>query len=306
VVLAAAQGYPRTIVIDSTNVYWSNGNPGAVSEIAKDGTGFTPLASNIDTSIDGLAVGGGSIYWSEFSLNSVMSLELGLDGGVPVTLVPNTVANLPLGIALDSSYLYWLDTGSGQVLASPLDGVGGVKAIASGGEAFLTAIAIDSTTVYWTETLPGGLFKTAIVGGDRVFTVASTVGDRFFDNGVAVDATNIYWADATAGTVMAVAVGGGPAMTLASGQPGAGAIATDCPIPPGGCTTTGVYWANYAAPGSVMKVVLAGGGVTTLASGQSNPIGIAADVTSVYWVNEGTGMCDGGLCGSVMKVANPP
>jgi hypothetical protein len=66
--------------------------------------------------------------------------------GNPVTLASGR--NQPWALALDSTYLYWTDDGSGAVMKVPL--AGGSPFTLAAGQDGAADIAVDSASVYWT------------------------------------------------------------------------------------------------------------------------------------------------------------
>src|SRR5262245_44065406 len=88
---------------------------------------------------------------------------------------------------------------------------------------------------------------------------------------IAVDDTNVYWTSQTARAVMKVAVAGGTQGMLTTGTT-AGESPFDLAI-----DNAGVYWSDYVNPGAVRKVPISGGAVATVAGQQVGPRSVAVD-----------------------------
>jgi sugar lactone lactonase YvrE len=309
--LASGQRDPRAISVDATSVYWMN--EGTLAGYSADGAVMKmPLNGGTPTTLaDGqvgpnqIVVDAANVYWTSATVHTSGGGELDppltalsgavakvpLGGGAPTTFVSygNSVTE---GIAVDSSNVYWANSGNpesefsgGTVVKMLLDG-GAQVAIASDSEG-VDAIAVDSSNVYWTDINGSNVMKAPLVGGTPV-----TLASGHLANVIAVNVTNVYWADFPTGAVMKTSLAGGPVTTLASGGPSPYGMVLD---------DANVYWTSFH-DGTVMKVPLCGGTATTLVSGQIGPRGIAVDATSVYWANSG---CpdDGGVCsGSIVKL----
>ena len=254
-----AGGSPVQIAVDSTNVYWTT--QATVMRAPINGGAQTILADN-QSNAWGIAVGAGSVFWTQTTApgGAVMTLPTG--GGEPATFASGQ--NNPIGIAIDSANLYWTDSAGGTVTAQALDG--GQPWTLASGQDYPGVIAVDATNAYWATE--DEIVTVPIAGGRP--TVLTPVSNTF---GLAVDATNIYWADGN--TIWQMPIHGGTPVMIGRGYPVA--VAVDA---------TSVYWTDIS---SVMRVPIGGGAATAVATGQNGPMGIALDATNVYWTNNGGG-----------------
>jgi hypothetical protein len=263
VTLASGQALPTGIVVDATNVYWTNE---------------------------------GDSDPSSAPVGTVMSVPLG--GGAAITLASGQ--SMPQSIAVDATSVYWTNEssmleGMGGVLVSgyavkvPLGG-GAVTTLASSSGPS-AGIAVDATNVYWAA---GGNVMSVPLNGGTSNTVTSDPSELGTVVAVGVDATNVYFTTQDGalknqyGSVMSAPLGGGKAtpLTKAGSIPG-GLAALPLPITPGE-TSSSVYWTggppalDWGAE-DVSRVSVDGDTPMTLAAGSDWTVGIAVDETSVFW-----------------------
>ncbi len=189
--------------------------------------------------------------------------------------------NQPVGIALASGYVYWLEPGIWAVRRPGIAGVpvmgGGVTGEPAGIDLGAAAFTIYGDEFYWTS-IPSGAATASVKG--QPFTVLAT---GFVNDTIAVSADGIFGTGAVAGgtTIVRAPLAGGAAGALVPAsdltQPfAAHGIAVDASY---------VYWVSAGDPCTVGKVGLAGGTPITLAQVSGAGFGLALDATSVYWTS---------------------
>lgn len=198
-------------------------------------------------------------------------------------------SQMPYGIAVDSTNLYWADNGG---VAHKVALTGGAPVpLGSVGQA-TGGVAVLGSTLYvagysgiWSMPISGGGTPQEIVAVGTI-SMGQTVS-------VAVDTNNVYLNTWAVGQPLGVVLqevndGGGPLKQLGSGLSYPSGV---FPIPLNVVVSAGVvYWTNPGATdksGSVMRAPVGGTG-TAIATGQAYPWGIAVDANNVYWTNLGT------------------
>jgi hypothetical protein len=190
------------------------------------------------------------------------------------------------GIAVDSSNIYWANTGhantqNGEIISAPIGG-GTLSTLVSDFSFEPEEIAVDTKStgsVFWTDIGQEHVFSVAKSGGGTPTMVdTETLPSGFhFVGGVALGNGNVYWTQSP--YVFSVAESGGTVTTMATGTQPIG-IAVD---------SKNVYWGDSLAGtntnGTVNQIPVGGGSKVTLATGQT-PFGIAIDSTTVYWAND--------------------
>jgi hypothetical protein len=122
--LATGQDKPRGLVVDDTNVYWTNvgtaASSGAIARVAKDGSAaqaVTIIASALGTPRElALCTGGGCsgdsyLYASIYGTGSIVRVAKNAPAGTaPATIA--TGQKGPIGIAVDAKYIFWANYGT--------------------------------------------------------------------------------------------------------------------------------------------------------------------------------------------------
>jgi hypothetical protein len=181
------------IVVDATNVYWTNYSNGG-------STMFLPKTGGPATTVDtggaypsGIVVQGGSIYWALFGSDEIKTAPLA--GGAATVFASGQ--NAPRsGLAADSTYLYWITEGDfpNHLVKAPLAGGPPVDVALSPSDASgPQSLLIDATHAYFigASGFDCGLVKVELATGTvSNILLGGSIGCPMF---LAADAANIYY-----------------------------------------------------------------------------------------------------------------
>ena len=219
--------------------------------------------AKIAESANGVAVGGGKIYWtSQVNASSGAINSANLDGTGATTLT--TILAVPMGIAVDTagSKLYWTNS-RGRIQSANLDGSGIKNVMQNLSDP--TDIVVSNGFIYWTEG--GNSVRRVNISGQKIaIDVAvnlETVG------GLAVGGGKVYWTEqtsASAGTVNGADLNGTNFAALATLLSAPMGISVD---------TAGskLYWTN--ARGRVQSANLDGSMIKNVVEGLISPSKLA-------------------------------
>jgi hypothetical protein len=245
---------------------------------------------------------GGSIYWADFAGDDA-SVEAGsvagcpTDGGCPeagaVVYTPKGagfdasdatgVGVTLLGLAADSTYLYWAagfgDDGAvfrcvPSECAATLARLGTTFGVPF-------ALAVDPSYLFWIDIGPNEVVRCALPacgGGPEIFTDIALSGLKLDISGLAIHGGNVYWTQGVGeGGVFqcpTTGCGAGPKV-IAKGQAYPIFIAVD---------DSGIYWSNYSE-GTVLRCPLAGCEKPTPVARTPYPFAITLDPVSIYYTS---------------------
>lgn len=268
------------LTIDSGNIYWAtaNANPGAVYSLPKAGGTPKQIVSGLQ-SPRGIAVDATNVYFTTLGGGQIVKCPLsGCTTPLPTLATGQTQ---PYALAIDATNVYWVNrmpAGNGTVMKCAIAGCGGNPTQLASGQSTPFDIAVDANFVYWSNFGDGTIRKVPIGGG--AVTQVATAG-QMGTRGIAVDSANLYYAHSTLGSISQVPLAGGPTLTLASSQASPWAVTVN-----GG----EVFWSSSRAMangGAVSKTAIGGGSIIPRAINQNFPLCVAADATTLYWINAG-------------------
>ena len=198
----------------------------------------------------------------------------GCDGGTcqPVTLA---ATNGLIGLALDSTFIYWADNEAGAIhkIAKALTQQGTPTVVVAAQN--VQGVASDGTYLYWTNKVAAGHVMRALPTGTGLATIASNQNQPDW---IASNGSTVAWTNQGANQVMAAPVDASnatPVQLNTTGENGAlpAGIAID---------SANVYYATKNSGGGLAEAVpIAGGPVSEL--GSATYVGIAVDSSNVYW-----------------------
>jgi hypothetical protein len=177
------------------------------------------IGTGLAADIAALAVDGDAVYLAE-GVPRGRVLRVALAGDAPAQVLA-AAQNVPAGIAIDATHVYWGNggngTGRGSVSRVPL--AGGTIEVVAPDESGVGEIAVDATHVYWSAPQVNALRRWPKAGG-----AAETFTPGVLSYGLALDTDRVYWTDVSARTVNARPKAGGPAVQLVSGVDSPGRI----------------------------------------------------------------------------------
>ncbi len=242
------------LAVYAGNVYWFS--TGKVFECAVDGCGGAPAVLWSGQGVVGdIAADASGTYFTDLSGRRVLRCAPGGCGGGASELWSNAEAGVfapPLGLALDTSSVYFTAS-SGDVLGCAKSDCAGTASWLASGQASAVQIAVGARAFFTDATL-NGLGRIVSISKDIAVDAAppstDLLGGLSVPTGLALDGANVYFTE------------DGSVDANGRSASGAGRVAR-CAL--GGC-----------------------GGVATAVAGYVNhPRGIAVDDTSVYWTDFG-------------------
>ncbi len=207
------------------------------------------------------------VYWTEGPIGTLGRANL--DGGGK-NLAFISRLNKPQGMAIDSTYLYWV-TGLGNIARANLDGTGVDENFVIG--AFALGLAVDSNYIYWTIS---GHDKIARANLDGTGVNPNFINTVVYATGVAVDSAHIYWTNSGINSIGRADLSGlNINQTFITGGQNPQGLAVDSAY---------IYWVN-ATSGTIGRANLTGGGINQSFIFAGKPEWVAVDSASIWWTN---------------------
>ena len=194
---------PFGVGVDSKFVYWAQ--PNSIGRANLDGSGANQsFVTTGSANPLGLAVTSSAIFWAS---DATHIGRVNIDGTNPqatfITLPgPGTTI---CGIAADSNFVYWADTGGGQRIGrAPVGGGAPEPNFITGAGNVNCGIAVDSSFLYWATrenpTPPDSIARAAVGGGAPSFSfILNPTPSTKVPCGVAVNSQYVFWGSASPG-----------------------------------------------------------------------------------------------------------
>jgi sugar lactone lactonase YvrE len=314
-VMATGLNKPYFTASDSENVYWTeNGSAlgtgdGAVKSCPVSGCGAGPLvyAQGLTNPV-GIATDGMNVYFAVSPSNpsaqgSVQSCPVRGCNGAPTVLASSSS---PEGIALDATYLYWVDGVDSGVYRVKKTG-GSRETLYDGSGALIAGgfgCAVDSTFVYVLD-FQDDLTRIPLAGGspENIGTAGNvSAGDAPLALGTTGGVASYYYA--IPGQVLGATEAAPNHVTvLLPNLTAPSSLAFDE-------STSVLYWTDYgsgmAVDGRIGKVNADGTGQVILGSALDTPESITVSGAYAFWFSFGTPEGSAGVApstGTLTRVA---
>jgi hypothetical protein len=272
---------------DTNSVYWSeygdtlgSGN-GYVKGCPVTGCGAGPIvyAQGLTNPL-GVAVDGASIYFG--ASGAIYTCPLSGCTSGPTIL---TAAGQPYGVAVDASYVYWVDDADNTVHRVAKTGVGSQVLYDAGDNVVYEPYqcVVDGPFIYFMDYNEDA-YRLSVGGGPLTWLGSGNNGGVYGKSfGITTDPTNAYFGGN--GVVLRadkMTIDGGAA--ISSAIPRAAGLGYDP-------ATNMIYWANVGSyngnDGTVGKMAVTGGSAQVLAASLATPVAITISGNNVFWLSYG-------------------
>jgi hypothetical protein len=197
-------------------VYWASGGQTTIGRAKLNGTGVNNAFIAGLSSVGAVALDSKYIYWTQGTTGTSSIGRAKLDGsGVNPNFIPHAAGvqdfdPLPshAAIAVNSSGIFWNNTGSGFIGKANLDGSSPTGTLVQTGPDPSCGIAVDQNFVYWLDVGLGQSVGRATVNGANRQTgfISGATGAC----GLALDGNSLYWGSSSK-AVGRAPIGGGAA-----------------------------------------------------------------------------------------------
>jgi len=307
VILATGQNSPSGVVLDASNIYWSNGgtsNTAGVFRVSKDGGAVQSLISATLGGIGGLAIGGNQLY---FALNDFRTgtserrvMRANLDGSGMTAFSPAHTEGLE-SLLVSGNFVFYAarSTSSTSIFRAPLLAQGqagaGVESLFASEPAAVVTLTVAGNCLYYvSQATPAIVFRkcSATEAATQYYLGA---GGVVFGLQNSADNAFLYFSDASRG-VLRSPLAGGAFEVLATVNPGVPTVDANALFY---FRQTGSLGAPACTDAHTLfrasKTIGGGDPVAIVPPPQACPSRVAVDAQAVYWsTTEG---------GNVMKLA---
>jgi hypothetical protein len=288
--LASGLNHPFLMTSDATNVYWTefgddqgSGN-GFVKACPLSGCGSGPIvyASGL-INPRGVAVDSQNIYFGTASysgtVGGIWACPLSGCNGSPLQLA---MAGIPYGVAVDSTFVYWVDNDDNTVHKVAKTG-GTDNVLYDAGSGLIVEpgeCVVDGPFLFITDANADAL-RLATTGGEPTLLGTSDYGGQY---GITTDPSYVYFGGS--GVVL---------RALKTSGDGGVAIAQSIEDPTGlafDSESDMIYWSNWGSgngnDGTVGKMAPDGGAQHLLATALTSPEAVTVSGNYVFWLSNGT------------------
>jgi hypothetical protein len=292
-------------------VYWASGGQTTIGRAKLNGTAVNNAFITGLTGVQGVAVDSQHIYWTQ-GLGATSTIgRANLDGsGANPNFIPHTagvqdfdplVTGSGAGIAVNSTAIFWENSGSGTVGKANLDGSSATGNLVTSGPEPSCGLAADQNFVYWLDTgIAQSVGRATVNGGDRQGSFISGAANAG-SCGLAVDPSFLYWG-ANPQAIGRASVGGGTANNTFI--PSAVAAANNvCGV---AVNSQYIFWGNSGASDFIGRANLNGSGSNpSLIPGPTDPCLPAAAPSNKITVTSVTHKKKKGTAAIGTKVPGP-
>jgi hypothetical protein len=290
-------------------VYWASEGQTTIGRAKLNGSSVNNAFIAGLSNVGGVAVDSKYIYWTQGSTATSSIGRANLDGsGVNPNFIPHASGvedfdpqPAHAAIAVNSSSIFWNNTGSGTMGKANLDGSSPNGNLFATGPDPSCGIAADQNFVYWLDTGLAQSVGRATVNGDNRQTNFINGASNAGACGLAVDPNFLYWG-ANGKAVGRAPVGGGTADNafIPSAVPAANDV---CGV---AVNSQYVFWGNSGASDFIGRANLSGSGSNpSLISGPTDPCLPAAAPANKITVTSITRKKKKGTAAIGAKVSGP-
>jgi hypothetical protein len=184
---------PQGIAADDTYVFWAESSQNQLLRRPLGGGTTTTLSTGTSSDPTAVAVGAGTVYWTDSELNNMGSVLMSPENTLTATGTVQGSQDLPQALAVDSTYVYWVDfEGTGAVWQYTING--GQKQQVGTGDSNPFRVVSDPSSAFWIDQ--GTPADNGEVVEWHVATNSPTVRAMNLDqpSALAMDASAVYFA----------------------------------------------------------------------------------------------------------------